>query len=236
MRSRIDWRGKRNISYKSGNFSLPCFKTLRGSWEAQREQYLLAVGLSCYKWYQSQTLCQWCWPSNAVDCEILIPVWEGNEVIPYKGVETSPVQTRFKTLWESPKKGKPKETILINRRALKLWGKFQRRESSYFGCLISFLPNGILYSKFCSLSPFLHGYQWLGFFRGVIAKVYPLSYIVLFGFRLFLLSFLSFSSSTEGGSHNPPTVEVQRPRWNLFLSSIDVGSHNSLPFGVQRSR
>ena len=32
-------------------------KTLRGSPEgkAQREQYLLAVGLGCYKWYQSQT-------------------------------------------------------------------------------------------------------------------------------------------------------------------------------------
>ena len=33
-------------------------KTLRGSskGEAQRGQYLLAVGLGCYKWYQSQTL------------------------------------------------------------------------------------------------------------------------------------------------------------------------------------
>ena len=32
-------------------------KTLRGSpkGKAQREQYLLVVGLGCYKWYQSQT-------------------------------------------------------------------------------------------------------------------------------------------------------------------------------------
>ena len=33
-------------------------KTLRGSLKgkAQRGQYLLTVGLGCYKWYQSQTL------------------------------------------------------------------------------------------------------------------------------------------------------------------------------------
>ena len=33
-------------------------KTLRGSLKrkTQREQYLLAMGLGCYKWYQSQTL------------------------------------------------------------------------------------------------------------------------------------------------------------------------------------
>ena len=35
-----------------------CFKTLRENSEGkvQREQYLLAVGLGCYKWYQSQSL------------------------------------------------------------------------------------------------------------------------------------------------------------------------------------
>ena len=55
--SHIGWIGEQNIRYKGVETSSyqTCFKTLRGSSEekTQRGQYLLAVGLGSYKWYQS---------------------------------------------------------------------------------------------------------------------------------------------------------------------------------------
>ena len=57
VRSHIGFRGERNILCKCVETSLQqmSFKTLRGSpkGKPQREQYLLAVNLGCYKWYQS---------------------------------------------------------------------------------------------------------------------------------------------------------------------------------------
>ena len=52
MKSHIDWGGKRSILYKG-----VVLKTLKESpkEKAQRGQYMLAVGLGHYKWYQSQT-------------------------------------------------------------------------------------------------------------------------------------------------------------------------------------
>ena len=51
------WRGEQSIPYKSVETSPKqmCFKTLSGSLEvkAQRGQYRIVVGLSCYKWYQA---------------------------------------------------------------------------------------------------------------------------------------------------------------------------------------
>ena len=110
MGSHIGWRGERSIAYKSVETSpyQTGFKTLRGSSEgnAQRRQYLLAVSLSCYKWYQSQT------PSG-VPARTLGPQrrwivrfhvgWIGERIIAYKGAETSLYQTPFKTLRGIPK-------------------------------------------------------------------------------------------------------------------------------------
>ena len=96
VRSHIGWRGERNISYKGVETSLEQtrFKTLRGSpgGKAQRGQYLLAVDLDCYKWYQSQALavCQggrWAPRGWIVRSHI---GWRGERNISYKGVETSP--------------------------------------------------------------------------------------------------------------------------------------------------
>ena len=67
----------------------------------QRGQYLLAVGLGCYKWYQSQT------PSSVPSEDVGLPRgWIVRSHIgrreerstPYKGVETYPYQTRFKLM------------------------------------------------------------------------------------------------------------------------------------------
>ena len=57
--SHIGWGGEQNTLYK-GMETFPYhtrFKALRGSLKgkAYRGQYLLAVGLGRYKWYQSQT-------------------------------------------------------------------------------------------------------------------------------------------------------------------------------------
>ena len=52
---------------------------------------MLAVGLGCFKWYQSRTL-------NGVPARMVAPIgWRRKRNIPYKGVETSPHQTLFKT-------------------------------------------------------------------------------------------------------------------------------------------
>ena len=59
MTSHIGWKGEQNIFYKGVETSTwPMhFKKLEGisKEKAQRGQYLLVVGLSCYKWYQRQT-------------------------------------------------------------------------------------------------------------------------------------------------------------------------------------
>ena len=82
------------------------FKTLRGipKGKAQKGQYLLVVALGRYKWYQSQTLggvSARTLGSQGVDCEIPHRLEWG--MIPYKGVETFPQWTHFKTLRGSPK-------------------------------------------------------------------------------------------------------------------------------------
>ena len=71
-----------------------CFKTLRGNpkEKAQRGQYLLAMGLGCYKWYQGQS------PGGVLATLGLQEGWivrsyigwRGERNILYKGVETSP--------------------------------------------------------------------------------------------------------------------------------------------------
>ena len=58
--SHIGWEGEQTTIYK-GVETFPyqtCFKALKGSpnEKTQRGQYLLAVDLERYKWYQSQTL------------------------------------------------------------------------------------------------------------------------------------------------------------------------------------
>ena len=58
MKFHIDWGGERKALYKGVAFCCRhVLKTSRGSLKgkAQREQYLLTVGLGRYKWYQSQT-------------------------------------------------------------------------------------------------------------------------------------------------------------------------------------
>ena len=60
VRSHIGWGGERIIFYKGVKAPLPSRRVLRilmGSpkGKVQRGQYLLAVELDCYKWYQSQT-------------------------------------------------------------------------------------------------------------------------------------------------------------------------------------
>ena len=97
MRSHIGWRGNETFLYK-GVKPLPSRrvkKTLRGSLEgkAQIGQYLLVVGLGCYKWYQSQA-------SGAVSARTLGPQWgvaceisywlERERNISYKGVKPLP--------------------------------------------------------------------------------------------------------------------------------------------------
>ena len=54
VRSHVGWGGEQNLSLVP---SICVLKTLRGSpkGKVQRGQYLLAVGLNRYKWYQSQT-------------------------------------------------------------------------------------------------------------------------------------------------------------------------------------
>ena len=98
--------------------SIRVLKTLRRTrkGKAQREQYLLAVGLCCYKWYQIQTLggvsarmlgpeTGWIVRSH-IDWREGVPAgtlspergwivrshigWRGEQNIPYKGVGTSP--------------------------------------------------------------------------------------------------------------------------------------------------
>ena len=60
VRTHIGWREERTIPYKRVETSPQWtrFKTLRGSLvgKVQRGQYLRVVGLSCYTWYQTQTL------------------------------------------------------------------------------------------------------------------------------------------------------------------------------------
>ena len=60
VRSHISWRGERNILYKGVETSpyQTHFKNLEGNPKGKtlRGQYLLAMALSCYKWYQSQIL------------------------------------------------------------------------------------------------------------------------------------------------------------------------------------
>ena len=55
MRSHIGWGGEQTLLYTGVETSLQHtrFKSLKG--KAQRGQYLLAVGLGHYKWYQSKT-------------------------------------------------------------------------------------------------------------------------------------------------------------------------------------
>ena len=60
MRSHIGTRGEQNIPFKDVETSLQYtrFKNLerKSKGKTQKGQYLLAVSLSYYKWYQSQTL------------------------------------------------------------------------------------------------------------------------------------------------------------------------------------
>ena len=51
--SHVGWGGEQTTIYK-GVETFPSQTKPRG--EAQREQYLLAMGQGRYKWYQSQTL------------------------------------------------------------------------------------------------------------------------------------------------------------------------------------
>ena len=57
MRFHIGWRGERIIPYKGVKTSPEhtCFKNLERTpkHKAQIGQYVLVVGLNCYKWYQS---------------------------------------------------------------------------------------------------------------------------------------------------------------------------------------
>ena len=40
--------------------------------------------------------------------------WRGEQSTPYKGIETSPYQTRFRTLKVKPERKRPKRTIFVN--------------------------------------------------------------------------------------------------------------------------
>ena len=86
---RVDWFDKRTKVWdptlvRGGNeafllrvwkslLSRRVLRTLRESskGKAQRGQYLLVVGLGCYKWYQMRQ--RWRWAHEGVDCEI--PHW-----------------------------------------------------------------------------------------------------------------------------------------------------------------
>ena len=60
VKSDIGWREKQNILPKGVETSpsWTCFKIMiRRYVTGQSRQYLLGVGLGCYKWYQSQILC-----------------------------------------------------------------------------------------------------------------------------------------------------------------------------------
>ena len=78
------------------------------------EQYLLTVGLGCYKWYQRQT-------PNGVPTRTLGPQkgwimrshvnWREERSIAYKRVETSPYPTRFRNFEGKLKRKSSKRTI-----------------------------------------------------------------------------------------------------------------------------